>query len=303
MFLGVHMVMLNINIEEVERLRESLKEIINYSKKYNEYKNSLRTDSNNYQVVKNHLSSYCKFLQYMEQMEPGYFFRIRSLTSEKPFKNNQDLNYKERDINSIGRMNNPLINTLYTSLSAQTAMFESNLQEDQIVQLAIFQTKEKIKVYKLGTFAEIYFGKALNSEEQKRLFKRYLNEEKPNESQIRGLIALETVLVEFLYSDDSNDYIITALIADSIFSANKERIDAIVYPSKKHKFGVNIAFKEEYAKKLKVKYSQVLKIKKRYETGFMMFQELSFCKNCEVEDEWEFEESEEDMKIHRPFRG
>ena len=294
------MTVLNVSIKEVEELRESLLKIKKYIKKNKIYKESLVNDSKNYQVAVEVLCDYCKHLQYIDEIEPTLFFRVRPLKTEKPFKNSQDLKYKQRNSESLGRMNNPLINTLYTSFSDQTAMFECDIEDEQLVQLAVFKTTEKIRVYKLGTFGEIYFRKPLNSEEQKGLFKKYLNKEKPSQSEIRGLIALETLLMEMLYADqkEKDDYIMTAMIANAIFKTNEERIDAIAYPSKKHLFGMNLAFNEKYANKLKIEFSEVRKVKKRYETGFMICEEIEYCDDCTEENKWKFKKGNREHKYY-----
>lgn len=291
------------SLKEVEAAAVSIEKIKNKILTDPNYKSELKIDSKEYLQIHEWFRQYCKFLQYYEYLEPTIFFRVRPLDLDTPYTSPKDLNYKERDPLSLGRMNNPLIDVLYTSLSDQTAMLECNLNKAQVgkkFQLTRFRTTEKIKVYRLGIFADLYLNTGIDTSYRKEKFKHFLNEEKPSYRMLKGYAALETAFLDIMYADaESNQdtYLLSALLAHAIFNTNENRIDAIMYPSQKHRFGMNVAFKQEFADKINIFHTELKEIREIFSTGFFNCISIKECTQCDVTP-YVFEDCEQNFELN-----
>lgn len=291
------------SIKEVESMIKDMEDIKKNILNDSNFQSNLRGGIKDYLKIKEWLIHHCKFLQYYEELEPTFFFRVRPLESESPYTCAKDLNYKDRDTSSLGRMNNSLINVLYTSLNDQTAMLECNLDSTSVgkkFQLTRFRTTEKIRVYRLGIFADLYLNTGIDTPDRKNKFKYFFNEEKPSYRMLKGYAALETCLLDILYSNANtteHTYLLSALLADTIFETNKGRIDAIIYPSQKHRFGMNVAFNQKFADNINIFHTEVKEIKEVYSSGFFNCVSLKECKQCE-DTPFIFEDCEPDYELN-----
>jgi len=144
-----------------------------------------------------------------------------------------------------------------------------------------------LKIYRLGRFSEIYFNCPRDSDIFKHKVGELLGE--GNEGALNGYSALEIALSEIMYSQEDGYHILSSILADAIFSM-ETRVDAIVYPTMKNMYGINVALNQENADALKVSYSTMNEIINVYENGFFEYETKQECRDFSNPDKLLYEE-------------
>lgn len=226
----------------------------------------------NYNAIKKFLANFTSFLRYSEEASCNSFYRVRKSENGMPYPSVKDLKYPDPDIRHEDRMNNSSFRVLYTSLHEFTAMAESRIDngfvEDKF-QLTRFSLEKPLKVYRLGLFSELYLNSPRDSELVKNKTKRLLGAG-DHDKTIQGYAALEIAMSNILYDQAEGYHILSSILADAIFSAGAD-IDAIMYPSMRNRYGINVAFNKESADSLQVSYSAMNKITEIHNNGFFRY--------------------------------
>jgi hypothetical protein len=123
------------------------------------YRELVLSDKKTYDHIVEEIERFVSYIKYIDTIKIENFYRVRK--EEKgngPFTSRKDLIYPKK---SNGRMNNSSFPVLYVLLHEYTAMAETLLDKQFIgkkFQLTRFSTSEKIKVFNLGTFSDLYFN-------------------------------------------------------------------------------------------------------------------------------------------------
>ncbi len=275
------MAMWCVSLDEAEEVKESIRRVFEIletnQKAFNEFKNG----EGYYQQLKEYFCHWVRFLKTSNILpEKTSFYRVRDLDDKNinGVSKKSELMYAPKGV-KWGRMNNHSLNVMYTSYHEYTAIAECRLKENEHFQLTRFESGQPIKYFELGLFAKLYFTTPRDSQEFKHQVEQLFGEGNYSDSAVRGFAALESALIDGLYSINENSdmsYMVSSVIADSIFS-EVEDIDAIMFPSLQQRFGVNIAFRELTADNLDVCYTCVNKITKAFKTGHYKYQTIRQC--------------------------
>lgn len=276
-----------------------LKEVVNFENNINKLKEKLKKDENyrndlinggsSYDKIKEFFQEYCKFLNYIGEINGYDFYRIRKNNSGKPFTFRKELIYPEANSNHKDRMNNKNFRVLYVSLNEYTAMAEARLDSsyiDKEFQLTRFSINNTLTVYKLGMFSELYFNTDRDSQNTQKILKNLFNEN-ITDKLIQGYSALECAIADILYDKTEDYHILSSILADAIFSLNPS-IDAIMYPSMQNRYGINLAIKKECVDVLEIKYTSLNKLVEVYKNGFYKYYTKMECENYEDKNNFEF---------------
>lgn len=190
-------------------------------------------------------------------------------------------------------MNNASFRVLYTSLNELTAMSEARLNTKKVgqrFQLTQFRSAQVLRAYNLGDFSRAHLNLPRKSKLYEDFCMNYLGT-KDGDKIVQGYAALECALYKVLYSSDEYSYVLSSLLADAIFSAH-ETIDAISYPTQQSSFGINVAFRQAAADKLKIENSYVNELTGIYSNGFYAYRTLKSCSDFSSPENLRFEDLE-----------
>ena len=263
--------------KEVEKLRVKLRE----DKKFKE--RVLENDTD-YNRIKNFFEQFLGFLKYTYLIDANSFYRVRRIENNTPYITRKDVIYPPPDPNHRDRMNNISFRVLYTSLHEFTAMSESRLDvtyKGGNFQLTRFKTDSKFTAYKLGLFSELYFNHPRDSRYVKEEMKRLFGSEH-HDITVKGYSALENAMADIMYDQSEGYHVLSSILADAIFSINTA-VDAILYPSMQNRYGINIAFRKEFADRLEIEFTSFNKLEEVYNNGFFKYSTLSCCNECSSE--------------------
>lgn len=261
----------------------NLKETQLFIEKTNQFREKLKKNRecpDLYPHIKEFLQEYMSFLRYTKTINVKRFYRVRKV-KDNPFRYRKDLIYPKPSPNQKNRMNNALLPVLYASFHEFTAITEANINIDQKFQLTRFSTDKKLTVFQLGKFSELYLNSPRDSEYVKSEMKNIFDSD-GHDSTIRGYAALECAMANILYDKNC---ILSPDVALTIFN-NKDsgiNIDAILYPSTKNRYGVNLAIKQELADTIPIEYTTLNILDEIYDNGFYKYLTLQEC--CDLNNE------------------
>ncbi len=250
------MALLGLNLDQVMRFKEMLEEIKNRIKNDELYRNKIifRECNEGIRVI-NIFKELLSFLRITNQIETDTnLYRVRYIGDENInyYSTREDLMYPPLKNTKLGRLNTTHKQILYTSFHEFTAIAESGIAENQRFQLTKFRTGN-ISFYKLGYFLNSYFQRPRDSKETNDFYRSIFGENF-TDGFIMGLAAAENVLLSILNDKTEYSYYLSALLSEAIYEINPE-IDAIMYNSIKDNTGINLAFFQESAEKLRIVYS------------------------------------------------
>jgi len=281
------MVTMGCNLDEVANFINQIKITKERLSLCNSYREDVSSYGKNYEKIKDFFCNFTRYLLYHKEVHFGDFYRVRKSEEKgKPYSSCKDLTYPPDGTRQKNRMNNTSFQVLYTSLNEFTAIAESKLGYGDSFQLTRFHLDQKMLFYKLGLFSELYFNASRDSSFVKNRM-RELFGSFDHDRTIQGYSALEIAMSNILYAKDDNDFILSSILADAIFSSNPS-IDAIMYPSVRYRYGTNVAFKKESADKLKKSASFLNNVIKVYDNGFFKYHTTMECHNFSNPDSLEY---------------
>lgn len=283
-----------VNLKEVEALQKTIQDIQSAIRENVSYRRAIEGQYGQYKEIKEYFEFQVRFLRYFHDVPVAPFYRIRKIDSNLDHHNTvSDLIYPRAEIVKSERMNNASFRVLYTSLNELTAMSEARLHKTSIgqkFQLTQFKSEQALKFYSLGDFSRAHLNLPRGSKSYKDFCLKYLGESNADRI-VQGYAALECALHKVLYNSDEYSYLLSSLLADAIFSAHGS-IDAISYPTLQSPFGINVAFRQEAADKLKIENSYVNELTGIYPNGFYTYKTLKSCSNFSCPDNLLFEDVE-----------
>ncbi|MCZ4323167.1 RES domain-containing protein [Pseudomonas anguilliseptica] len=282
-----------VNLKEVEELQETIKKIQSTIREDASYREDIENQRGQYTSIKKYLEYQVRFLMYSHEIPEAPFYRIRKINNSLDHYNTvSDLIYPKAEIVKSERMNNASFRVLYTSLNELTAMSEARINTASIgqkFQLTQFKSEQPIRSYSLGDFSRAHLNLPRKSSLYKDFCLKYLGDIH-TDHVVQGYAALECVLYKVLYNTDDLSYLLSSLLADAIFTAH-ESIEAITYPTQQSSFGVNIAFRQNAAEKLKIEHSYVNELTGIYSNGFYTYKTLKSCSDFSNPQDLLFEDS------------
>lgn len=264
------MARLGVNEETIITIKEDIDKIRNNNKIMESLKNNDNHEIAN--KIKDYLKQFFEMLQYRTTIENGCLYRVRLIEDDIDYYSEySELLIPPPGAISLGRLNNKNINVLYTSFHYHTAMMESGVNKlpaDRRFQLTYFNINSPLNCYELGTFSKIVFNLPMYSDIQAKSYKDFGFVIGVDDEYIKKLAFLEKYLLDILYAENNKNnysYVLSSLISEVIFETNnKDRIDAIIYPTQQYRFGTNLAIRSESIEKLSLKYTFANKIYKKH---------------------------------------
>ncbi|WP_421282771.1 RES family NAD+ phosphorylase [Aeromonas veronii] len=297
------MAIMGFNLDQTRNFEKQIQSLRKKLRSDLAYKEKVLSNGNEYEAIKSFFSEHLKFLQYTFSVSIESLYRVRKLSDSTPFIELSELLYPPKSLDHKDRMNNMSSRVLYTSLHEYTAMAETQLGESYInnyFQLTKFSAKRDFQAFKLGQFAELYKEMPRDSD----IAKSKMNElfGSPNhDSTVRGFAALECAIADILYDQEDEYHVLSSIMADSIFTVNSS-VEAIIYPSVKNRYGVNLALKKELADTLEIKASFVNKLEDVYSNGFFKYQTLKECTGFSESNILEFSDVESPHFFRHVYR-
>lgn len=279
------MPLMGCSLDEVRSFISEIEKVQKRIRQDEEYRSGIIEHERQYKEIKEYFISFSSFLQYREEVTCGTFYRVRKSEAGTPYTTIKDLKYPDADVRHQDRMNNTSSRVLYTSLHEFTAMSECRIDSEFVgrkFQLTRFGSDKQFNVYRLGLFSELYLNNPRDSDFVKNRAQKFLGPGS-HDRTIQGYSALEIALANILYDQENNHHILSSVLADAIFSANAD-IDAIMYPSMQNRYGINVAFKKEFADALKIEYSSLNTIDHVYPNGFFQYSTELECVDFSLPD-------------------
>ena len=284
------MAIMGCNLKEVIEFENEIEKVKCQIKYDTSYQTDIINHGKNYDNLKKYFQKFVRFFRYSTEVKVDFVYRVRKCDINEPFTSRKDLIYPEPSKTQKDRMNNARFRVLYVSLNEYTAIAESRMNHDYInkyFQLTRFAVNKPLKVFKLGRFSELY----LNTPRDSTMYKNELEQMFGSEYQdttVQGYSALECAILDILYSTDKNSYILSSILADVIFTENKN-IDAILYPTMQNRYGINLAIKKEFVDEyLTISYSNLNKLIDVYSHGFYKYNTIEECIKIEDENNLKF---------------
>lgn len=261
-----------------------------------------------------------------KKLTDGYLYRIRIIgEDETRFENLSDLLIPPKDKSKQGRMNNDNLRVLYVSFDQHVAELECGVNKLEIgrkYQVTRFQISEPIECYYLGMFSEIIFNLPYNSKKQIEAMEElgFKNFE-VDHHYLKKIALAEGYLADALYTkkdkenkenkenkedkEDNNNktndlnfknnnknyYILSSFISEIIFNFFEDKIDAILYPSQRNNYGMNIAIKEAALKKITPIITFENKVVENHSEKLVKYHTLSSADLSWSTEKIEFEET------------
>lgn len=244
------------------------------------YKKRLLSNNTDYEMLKKYFEDHLRFLKYVNEIEIEHLYRVRKLEDKNPYTKRKQLIYPQQDAQNqhAVRMNNLSFSVMYVSMHEFTAISEKRINKEYInkyFQLTRFTTKRKLRVYKLGLFSELYMESPRDSQYVKDKVNAYFGNS-THDTTVQGYAGLECAIAKILYDQENDDYTLSSIMADAIYSTNPS-IDAILYPTMQNRYGVNLALKNSFADELQITYTSVNQLKDVYNNGFYKYHTLQEC--------------------------
>lgn len=241
--------------------------------------------------IKEYIEQYLFFMRYTQKITEGYLYRVRIVEKdENRFEKLSDLLIPPKDKSRIGRMNNENLRVLYATFDQNTAEFECAINKLDVgdkFQVTKFKINEPINYFHLGMLSEIIFNLPFKSEAQLSAMEKLgLKNFDLDYRYLKRIALAEGYLADTLYAkedkdnndnndNDKNYYILTSLISEIIFDYFKDEIDAIVYPTQRKNYGLNIAIKETKLKKITPDITFENEVKVNHSKKYVEYKTLS----------------------------
>ncbi|EMF8900969.1 hypothetical protein CGJ47_23700 [Vibrio parahaemolyticus] len=231
-----------------------------------------------YNCIKKYFENFVKFMRYQEEVNISCVYRVRKCKGEIPYLTKQELIYPPPNIEHEDRMNNISSRVLYTAFHEFTAMAETRIDKsfiDSYFQLTRFSIEKPFTVFRLGLFSEIHLNSPRDSEYTKDTMINYFGSQ-GHDGTMMGYSALECAMADVLYDSGDKYHVLSSILADAIFSMVPS-VQAIMYPSMQNRYGVNLAFRKDFADSMKIEYSCLNILKNVYANGFYKYHTLAEC--------------------------